>query len=124
VKYLTPAEIAAELPRISYKPGWTITCHEQPYDGFPYEGFCLDISFSVPNAYPRTEVVDGLTVLVRDKQVQNVHVPVPPIVNAQHLHDFIMWRLARIETHEMREFYWVDGKIVDNPHALVGRTFA
>jgi hypothetical protein len=70
------------------------------------------------------ETVNGIATMVRDKQVQNVHVPVPPIVNAEHLHDFIMWRLARIETHEMREFYWVDGTIRDDPHSVAGRKFA
>jgi hypothetical protein len=111
VNYMTPAEIAAELSRISYKPGWSITCHEQPFDSFPYEGFCLDIRFSVPNAYHP-----------QDEQVQNVHVPMPPIVNAEHLRDFLMWRLARIETHELREFFWLDGKIYDDPHVLEKQT--
>lgn len=103
---MTGAEIAEALPRITYKPGWMIRCHQQPYDSFPYEGFCLDITFDVPNAY-RTQ----------DTQTQNVHVPLPPIVNEEHLVDFIAWRLARIEMHEMREFLWLDGKIRDDPHA-------
>jgi hypothetical protein len=29
-----------------------------------------------------------------------------------------MWRLGRIELHEMREFFQVDGTPVSDPHAL------
>jgi hypothetical protein len=110
VKYLTPEQIAAALPLYRYKPGWHVSCHEQPYDTFPYEGFCVDVRFEVPNAYH-----------AQDMQVQNVHVPVPPIVDTEHLYDFLTWRLARLELHELREFVWVDGKIRDNPHE--DRTF-
>jgi hypothetical protein len=105
-RYLCPDEIAAIVAAFRYKPGWTLRCHMQPFDDFPYEGFCLDVRLEVPNSYHP-----------QDMQVQNVHVPVPPLLNEAQVIDWLMWRLARVELHELREFGWYKGQIVKDPHA-------
>jgi hypothetical protein len=46
-----------------------------------------------------------------------VHVPVPPLLNEAQVIDWLIWRLARMELHELREFGWYKGQIVNDPHA-------
>jgi predicted metal-dependent enzyme (double-stranded beta helix superfamily) len=99
--YLDDPKIALLLNQVTYKPGWSFTIHRHTW-----EGLCVDITITMPNSYKPGEDV-----------TLNIRTPVPPIVNAKHFHDWLMWRLGRIESHEMREFYKVNGRVVDNPHA-------
>jgi hypothetical protein len=101
VKYLNGHELQLCLNAVDYKPGWKFTLYQHRY-----EGVCVDIAITLPNGYRPAETVDV-----------NIRCPVPPIVNAEHFHDWLMWRLARIELHEMREFYHVNGTIRDDPHS-------
>jgi hypothetical protein len=98
---LTTKEIQDHVSKISYKPGWAF----EVYDG-EWEGQHFVITTVVPDAYNLTETV-----------TLDVHSMLPPIPDKNYLNQWIMWRLARIEVHEMREFFRVDGKIVDDPHA-------
>lgn len=98
---LTVGEIEAELARVSYKPGWTF----RVYQG-RWEGLHLVIRTEVPDAYHEGENV-----------VLDVHSFLPPLRDRWALHSWLTWRLARIEVHEMREFYRVDGQCWDDPHA-------
>lgn len=97
---LSTAELQNILKKVSYKPGWSF----EIYDG-EWEGQHLRITTVVPNAY---SLNDNLEI--------DVHSVLPPIPDEQYFHIWLMKRLARIEVHEMREFYRVDGKIVDDPH--------
>jgi predicted metal-dependent enzyme (double-stranded beta helix superfamily) len=101
VKYLDADMLQLCLNAVEYKPGWRFTIHQHKW-----EGLCVDIAVSLPNGYRPDQEVDV-----------NIRVPVPPIVSPEHFHDWLMWRLARVEMHEMREFYHVNGTIRDDPHA-------
>jgi hypothetical protein len=98
-RYLTPAEIWDQLDTITYKPDWRFTMHKHPVDGW-----CIEIQFTVPDAYGAGD------------QDQRVLVPVPPIVDNEHFHDFMRWRLERIEHHEIAEFYRINGRQRHDPH--------
>lgn len=100
VEYLNPAQIQDCLAAWRYKPGWTFTLYTHQW-----EGLCIDIALTVPNGYNWDEPVD-----------LNIRVPVPPIVNGQHFVDWLMWRVARIELHELREFSIYHGEHVSDPH--------
>lgn len=97
---LTTGEIQEHLKKVSYKPGWAFEC----YDG-RWEGQHLVITTEVPNSYNLKETV-----------TLDVHSPLPPIPDVDYLNTWLMWRLQRIECHEMREFFKVDGAVVDDPH--------
>ena len=98
---LTIEQIQAELARITYRPGWTF----EAYQG-PWEGQHLVIRAEVVNAFnPATTVT------------LDIHSMLPPIPDAAYLHRWLAWRLARIEVHEAREFFRVDGKPPFDPHA-------
>lgn len=98
---LTTAEIQTELDRVTYKPGWSF----RVYDG-RWEGQHIAITVCLPNSYRADEPL-----------VLDVHSPMPPLRDTSHLHEWLMWRLGRIEIHELREFYRVDGVCVNDPHA-------
>jgi hypothetical protein len=98
---LSTAEIKAELERVTYKPGWVFTC----YDG-RWEGQHLAITAELPDA---TRPGESVTL--------DIHSSLPPIPDAAYLHAWLAWRLGRIENHEMREFFRVDGRAVFDPHA-------
>lgn len=98
---LTTKEIQDHLARVTYKPGWSF----EAYDG-KWEGQHIVIRTSVPNAYNTKENTD-----------LDVHSMLPPIPDTNYLNSWLMWRVARLEVHEVREFFKVDGKIVDDPHA-------
>lgn len=98
---LSIREVQDHLARVTYKSGWSF----EAYDG-RWEGHHIVINTQVPDAY-----LPGKTVTL------DVHSMLPPLESVDALNRWLMWRLARIEVHEMREFFRIDGKIVDDPHA-------
>src|SRR4051812_22267424 len=105
VRYLMPQEIARELEHMEYRfPGMNMALFQHPFEGF--HNVCLAVEFSVPNSYKQGE-----------QQKQCVNVPVPPIVSADHFHDWLLWRLQTIALHETCEMYWRDGKLMYDPHS-------
>jgi hypothetical protein len=98
---LSTQDIQAELQRVTYRDGWAFTA----YDG-RFEGQHLTIRADLPDAYN-----PGHTVTV---QVESA---LPPIPDVAYLHQWLAWRLGRIEQHEMREHLRVDGALVYDPHA-------
>lgn len=97
---LTSTQIRDHLAELHYKPGWTWTLQEDPWEG-PYIRFLID----VPDTYGT-----GTTTL-------GINTWLPPMETTQQLDLFIAWRLARIENHEAREFLKRDGKPIFDPHA-------
>jgi hypothetical protein len=97
---MTTSEVAEVVSRVTYKPGWRFTVYEGRW-----EGTHLAITTVVPDAYGGPDLVI------------DVHSMVPPMRDEAQVHDWLMWRLARIEVHEMREFYRVAGCVYDDPHA-------
>jgi hypothetical protein len=98
---LTTGEIAAHLERLSYKDGWEFSV----YDG-RWEGQHLVIRTVVPDTYHPGESL-----------VLDVHSMLPPMRDTAQLEEWLAWRLARIEVHEMREFFKRDGQVLFSPHA-------
>ncbi|MCA1841293.1 MAG: hypothetical protein LC723_13385 [Actinobacteria bacterium] len=89
------------LNYVEYKPGWKFVVYEGRW-----EGAHLQIIVDMPNAYRPDETT-----------TVDIHCFLPPMETASEFHRWLMWRLGRIEIHEMREFYRVDGKVWDDPHA-------
>lgn len=100
---LTEDEINDHLDRITYKPGWSFAA----YTG-RWEGMHLTISTLVDDAFKPGEMV---TLRVECFLSPNDY------KDTEALEAWLMWRLARIEVHEMREFFKRDGKVVSSPHA-------
>jgi hypothetical protein len=82
---LTAVEIAREIKRVTYKPGWVFEVGHHPI-----EGPTLSISFAAPNSYRQGE-----------QQVQRVNTPIPPLFGSEHLCAWLMWRISIIEMHEL-----------------------
>jgi hypothetical protein len=98
---LTTTQLQEALTHISYKPGWEFKI----YDG-KHEGQHVVITTVVPDAYDP------------DKNVTlDVHTSIAPMRDVDQFYEWFLWRLKRLESHECREFYRVDGKVYDDPHA-------
>lgn len=105
---LTLAETRAVLDRVSYKRGWVFAVREGRVEGNPdlTGGLHLVITACVPDAFGSGDVT------------LDVQVPLPPMVTPEDLVRFLQWRVLRCELHEAREFFRVDGRIYDSPHAI------
>lgn len=99
---LSTWEIRAFLDRLSYKPGWEITAHEDPFEGQKVR----IIAPGLPDSYRPGETID-----------LGVESYLPPLENLPELQRWLFWRLRRIEVHEAMEFFKVDGELVWDPHA-------
>lgn len=99
---LTTAQIQEHLASVTYKPGWRF----EAYEG-QWEGQHLVITASVLDAEAEAEVYTLL----------NVHSMLPPLSDIDALNRWLLWRLSRLEVHEAREFFRVNGEVVFDPHA-------
>lgn len=99
---LSLQELRSELARVTYKPAWRFFLYEHGHG----EGVWLSIRAELPDARRR-----GKTTVV------NIRTGVPPIPTTEYFHAWLMYRLGRIESHELREFYRVDGVRLCDPHA-------
>lgn len=97
---LSVQEVQQHLTRLSYKPGWEFECYEGRW-----EGMHIVIRTPVEDAFNPGQTV-----------VLDVHCFFPRPESTEELERWLMWRLARIEVHEMREFFKRDGKVIDSPH--------
>jgi hypothetical protein len=100
---LTTAEIQEHLKRITYKDNWTFSYYEGVWEGPHLNIYCSEIADSFNPG--------KMTAL-------DIHCFLSPndIASTESLEIFLMYRLARIELHEMREFFKRDGKIISSPH--------
>lgn len=98
---LTIDALKAALRRFTYKPGWRFILYQHPH-----EGIWLSIKAELPDAD-----TPGQTTVV------NVRTAVPPIPHETYLWQWMLWRIGRLESHEVREFARVDGRCLDDPHA-------
>jgi hypothetical protein len=98
---LTTSELDTHLRRVTYKPGWSFTV----YDG-RWEGQHLVIRVVTPDAFAPS-----------DQVTLDIHSALPPMDTPGQFDRWLMWRLGRIECHEMREWYRVDGRPASDPHA-------
>lgn len=99
---LSTAEIRDHLAGRLFMPGWSFLV----YDG-RWEGPHLAIVAELPDAYR-----PGETVTIR---VENM---LPPFDTIEQLDRWMVWRLTRIASHEVREFYRdTEGRPIFDPHA-------
>lgn len=99
---LTTGQIILHLARLSYKPGWKF----EYYVGL-HEGPHLVIWTRVKDAFNPEQTVD--------LDVQCFLSP-NDIESEETLNKYLAYRLGRIESHECREFFKHDGKVIDSPH--------
>lgn len=98
---LTIDALRAALKRVTYRPGWRFVLYQSAH-----EGVWLSIKAEADDpANP------GKTLVI------NVRTAVPPMPHETYFFQWLAYRLARIESHESREFLRIDGKKVDDPHA-------
>lgn len=98
---LTTQQLAEHLNSISYKDGWNF----HVYDG-AFEGQHLVITAKLPDAFKPGESI-----------ALDIHSMLPPMPSYEYFERWLLWRLARIEVHECREFLRRNGKVIFNPHA-------
>ena len=98
---LSTQVLRAHLAKLTYKPGWAF----EVYDG-RWEGQHVVIRVDVPDTFNPGETV-----------TLDVHSMLPPMRSTHQFEEWIAWRLARLEVHEMREFLKRDGRVIFNPHA-------
>jgi hypothetical protein len=98
--FLTCDELAAELKRFEYKPGWDLSIFTDVWEGPVFR-----VTTYVPDAYhPENNV-----------QLR-INSRIPPMASAREFRHFVLWRLDQIERHECREWLRFDGKPLYDPH--------
>ncbi len=97
---LTLAEIQAHLQRVKYLPGWSFQAREGRW-----EGHHLVIQANLENSYRPGEFL-----------LLDIHSKIPPMRDTSQFDEWLVWRLCRIASHEVREWYKVDGKAPFDPH--------
>jgi len=98
---LSHIEIVSIVRRVSYKPGWSLVVRD-----VPMQGTYLSVLVELENSYQ-----PGTTVPLR------IHSPIPPMPSAEALMTWLAWRIRLIETHEVLEWFKLDGKPWIDPHA-------
>lgn len=96
-------EVRSLLERCGYRPGWTITAHPTPVG--PYVWILIDAEVPDSESHARTTRI-------------GVRAVVPYFDDDPDFFHWLAWRLQRIERHECREFFWVDGQPWDSPHKV------
>lgn len=97
---LTGAEVAEVVADLTYKPQWAFEVYEDRFEG-------LHVAI-------RTELEDAFH--PGQPVVLNIRSPLPPFRDVEAVLDWFLWRLARIEVHEVREWTRWRGTQVSNPH--------
>jgi len=91
------------IKRITYKPNFKLHC-ESNFNG----AIQLNIVFKTPNSYNPKELVDiNFSQTIDQRMISGFDY-------------FVYWvreQIIRAEDHEMREYFKVDGKMVNDPHA-------
>lgn len=103
-RFLNGVELAEEIAKFSYRPGWLIEYFEDPS-----EGHCVYITMRLPDANdPTGQTMTSL----------RVRSNLPPIrrEDREYLKIWVWWRLDLIERHECREFLRYNGERVSDPH--------
>lgn len=97
---LTIQQIEDELKKITYRNGWKFFA----YHG-AWEGQHLRIEATVPDSVELGKNVE-----------LKIETPIPPCPDVDYFYHWLIYRLIRIETHEAREWFKVNGIPVFYPH--------
>jgi len=98
---LTTEQLAHELDRINYRPGWTLTVHTDVH-----QGPTLRIVATVQDGYNPDALID----LGIDARIPDI------ITTVELFHRWLLWRVLEVESHECREYFRLDGELYRNPH--------
>lgn len=97
---MNAAQVARWLRYVEHRPGWTFTVTEHPF-----EGVMVRVEVDTVNTYrPPDPITLGIDSFV------------PPCRTAAQFYDWLLWRLHRIESHECREWFRVNGTAWRDPH--------
>lgn len=99
-QFLTIREMQDEMAKITYRKGWTFYVTQGAFEGAHLEIFAwLDDSVNLGK-----------------KMLFNPQIPIPPYRDIEDFRLWLIYRLIRIESHEAREFFKVDGVPIFYPH--------
>jgi hypothetical protein len=99
---MTADELRTELARITYLPGWHLSIWVDEAEGPVLRIVAADL----PDSYGgRIDL--GIDTYLSPNDT----------ASSEALIRFVEWRLRRISRHEHREWFKVDGRVVDDPHA-------
>lgn len=99
---LSTDAINAELARLTYKHGWVFKAYDDQW-----EGKKIRIEAEVPDAYdPDRTITLGIDSFL------------PPLCDEWDVRRWLIWRILRIENHEAREFFRLDGQVLWDPHRV------
>lgn len=93
-------DLQKTIQHVSFFPGVDFKIEEDPY-----EGFVLIITATVPDSSNPDEKIT-LRILTY----------IPPVDDVEGFMRWLTWRLARIASHEVREWLKFDGVRVFDPH--------
>lgn len=95
------AELADEVSRMAYRPGWSLTVFSDPH-----EGAKLRIVAKVEDGYHPGRSID-----------LGISSRIPDIIETRdQFRRWALWRLLEVEAHECREYFRVDGQLFRDPH--------
>ncbi len=98
---LTKQQIADELTRVTYRPGWALSVYTDVH-----QGPTLRIIATVQDGYNPDATID-----------LGIDARIPDIITTPDLfHRWLLWRLLEVEAHECREYFRVDGHLYRDPH--------
>jgi hypothetical protein len=98
---LTVQQIRAEVAKLRYRPGWFFAVEERGFE----DPWLRMLATGVMNAYDPQSTID-----------LGIDSPIPPMANTDQLYRWLMWRLERVESHEAREWFRIDGAVLFDPH--------
>jgi hypothetical protein len=99
---LSSEEIRRRLDERTYRPGWSWTLKEDPWEGRYVRFLCTGVA----DAFTPGATID----IGFDSWL-------PPMESIRQLDLWMQWRLARAESHESREFYQLNGNPLFDPHS-------
>lgn len=100
------------LTEVTYRPGWTITAHRHPFGSY----ILIDAEVLDSEKWDSELPVEVNYKLGNTTRV-GVRACVPPdMLLLTEFYDWLQWRLAKVEYHELREFFMVGSKPWDSPH--------
>jgi hypothetical protein len=97
---LSAAEVRDVVETLTYRPGWAMSLYLDPH-----EGLHVAIEAEVDDAYHPGQMIH-----------LDIHSALPPFADEDAVEQWMLWRLERIGSHEVREWLRRDGRIVSDPH--------
>ncbi len=97
---LSAVEVRDVVTSLTYRPNWDFTVYQDPH-----EGLHLSIVAEVEDSYHPGQMI-----------YLDIHSALPPFADEDAVEQWMLWRLKRIGSHEVREGLRRNGKLVSDPH--------